>query len=617
MAFSSNSQTLMPLTQHGSLYTGSYARGFWFVAPMDFTITGLMVPPEAGTGLQYIHVLKCHALLPINFTAPSTNFTSLQYISGAANNTIVPVNISVQQGDTLVIMGKTTSGTSYSTSGIHTSTIGPYTVAVGRAGTQNNITTAPAPNFWGYDPLTSYELGRVFMYYQLASPTDAGLQTFVFPVDSVCEGNNDVIVRLRNNGPSTLQNVDIEWEINATSQTSYSWTGTLAINDSSDVTIGSYPFQYGVNYNIKAYTSMPNLSPDTINNLNDTAHLSGINIKHSPGVNLNDTIINICQNDTAIIGGTFSGTPPWNIIINDGTTNIPVNNITNPLFSFVVTPSATTTYFITSVTDATGCENSDTLSVIVSVQAAPPATISPVTSTAVCYGDSVKLMASIGLNFSYIWYKDGITLPSDTSYILTTGEGGDYSVRVINPTGCSSLSNTVTVTVHPLPVVTLGNDTVLLPGQNILLDAGPGFNSYLWSTNETTQTITVDSSGTGIGVKTIWVHVTNNYYCSGGDTILINFTQNPGIRETLPDAIVRIIPNPSVGKFQLHLAQIPEGIYKIEIVCPDGKTAHRSNHKLNKNNIIDLNLGNLPDGFYLLKISGIKGTFTDRIIIMN
>jgi hypothetical protein len=46
------------------------------------------------------------------------------------------------------------------------------------------------------------------------------------------------------------------------------------------------------------------------------------------------------------------------------------------------------------------------------------------------------------------------------------------------------------------PDVFLGNDTTILQGQSLVLDAGNPGSEYLWSTGETTQTIVVNTSGT-------------------------------------------------------------------------------------------------------------------------
>lgn len=62
------------------------------------------------------------------------------------------------------------------------------------------------------------------------------------------------------------------------------------------------------------------------------------------------------------------------------------------------------------------------------------------------------------------------------------------------PTPCGN-SITETIMVDPEPALDIASDTTLCFGDEGLLDAGAGFDSYLWSTGATTQTITVDMSG--------------------------------------------------------------------------------------------------------------------------
>ena len=154
-----------PLPPHSSVYSGIYARGYWFVAPVNFTITGLMVAPEAGTGLQYIHIFKTFDPYPIATTG-STNFTTLAYISGGANNTVQNVNISVNAGDTIGILGTVTGiANSYDATGLSTTTIAGQTVALNRLGYQGSVETGPAPNYWGEAMGSTGQIGRVFITY--------------------------------------------------------------------------------------------------------------------------------------------------------------------------------------------------------------------------------------------------------------------------------------------------------------------------------------------------------------------------------------------------------------------------------------------------------------------
>ncbi len=434
--------------------------------------------------------------------------------------------------------------------------------------------------------------------------TDAGLESFVNLSDTICDGMVPITVKLKNHGQSVLNSVDIHWKVNNLAQTPYNWTGSITPGNTTNVTIGAYPFLNAINYQIIAYSNNPNSITDTINH-NDTILKPEIIIKPSPGLTLLDTLKTICQGDSVAIDVTLTGSPPWNLVINDGSTTIPVTNITQSQFSYMFTPTTTQTYTLTDINDATGCTNNNIYNFTVTVQQAPSATISPTGSTAACQGDSVTLMASIGLGFTYQWYLDGTPLPFDTNYVIHAKQGGGYTVKVTSPIGCSNVSTPLQVTIHPLPLVDLGNDTVLYPNQNIILDAGAGFNSYTWSTGESTQTITIDSAGTGIGIKTVWVRVTDNYNCPGTDTININFTQHPGISEAGAGSSIQIIPNPSDGMFSLMLKGTPAGEYLVEVFSYDGRLVYRSLFMINSGNeSVKLNIQHFADGVYRIKVTG-------------
>jgi hypothetical protein len=264
-------QLQIQLPPHSTVYAGIYARGYWFTAPTNFIITGLMVAPEAGTGQQYIHVMKCHDPFPVATTG-SSNFTTLAYISGGAYNTIQPVNIPIQQGDVICILGTATGiANSYAASGVVTTTIAGYSVYLDRAGYQGSIETGPAATYWGEGQATTGQIGRIHMWYALSfAPDDAGIMAIDQPTSPASPGLNSVSAVLRNYGTDTLYSAVINWSVDGVSQTAVPWTGSQLYPDSSvSVSLGSYNFPIGA-HEIKAWSTLPNGVADTVN-YNDTA----------------------------------------------------------------------------------------------------------------------------------------------------------------------------------------------------------------------------------------------------------------------------------------------------------------------------------------------------------
>lgn len=132
-------------------------------------------------------------------------------------------------------------------------------------------------------------------------------------------------------------------------------------------------------------------------------------------------------------------------------------------------------------------------------------------SVAVCYGETATLDPGVYKN--YFW-QDG-----STNQIYYTGEAGTYQVRLVD-NGSSCSYNNIEAVIHPLPVVWLGNDTVLFGNQTLTLDAyNPNFQIYNWSDGSTLTSTTVTGQA---GNQTIWVKVTDDNGCKNSDTINIS-----------------------------------------------------------------------------------------------
>ncbi|NND31609.1 MAG: hypothetical protein HKN76_03390 [Saprospiraceae bacterium] len=85
-----------------------------------------------------------------------------------------------------------------------------------------------------------------------------------------------------------------------------------------------------------------------------------------------------------------------------------------------------------------------------------------------------------------------------TSDSIIVNSSGNYSLMFDDGTGCGlQQSNTITVTVNPLPTPSISGTLGICPGGGNMttLDAGAGYVSYEWSNFSTTQTIDVSVAG--------------------------------------------------------------------------------------------------------------------------
>ncbi len=109
---------------------------------------------------------------------------------------------------------------------------------------------------------------------------------------------------------------------------------------------------------------------------------------------------------------------------------------------------------------------------------------------------------------------------------------GTYIVKnvVLSSAPCSADSATATITINSKPTASISGDTIICIGSSITLTAAGG-GTYLWSTNETTDSIIVNPLDT-----TTYFVVADNGTCV--DTATINVIVNSTFANTNPDTTV-------------------------------------------------------------------------------
>jgi len=108
-------------------------------------------------------------------------------------------------------------------------------------------------------------------------------------------------------------------------------------------------------------------------------------------------------------------------------------------------------YVVKAANVVTRCVSSDTVTVRLNVR--PSATV-VASSREICQGDSLRLQANAGSNLTYIWYQAQTPQASPISSVNLVTNAGLYSVEVSDrTTGCSRRSDTLRVSIKPLPLV--------------------------------------------------------------------------------------------------------------------------------------------------------------------
>ncbi|MDI6832879.1 MAG: T9SS type A sorting domain-containing protein [Bacteroidales bacterium] len=286
----------------------------------------------------------------------------------------------------------------------------------------------------------------------------------------------------------------------------------------------------------------------------------------------------ICNGDSIAIGGSPTASeciPPYTYLWNNsGSLND--STIANP----IAFPNITTTYTLT-VTDSIGNINTDSVTITVN-------NVYFFTETdTVCGG---KLWHGNYYNLSGIYYDSLITINNCDSV---------YKLNLF---------------VYPLPYINLGNDTTINISDTININAGSGFNSYLWNNGSTDSLITVYGS-IGQGIYTYYVNVTDTNGCSNSDTIIITITTEDGYIELNNTIKVNIYPNPVQDKLNIEINGLIDNDLSIEFFDINGEKLLNKNFNNNSDVIYEtIDLSNYANGVYFIIIKSNNLIKTEKII---
>jgi gliding motility-associated-like protein len=227
----------------------------------------------------------------------------------------------------------------------------------------------------------------------------------------------------------------------------------------------------------------------------------------SPTSAISSTGTAFCEGDSLPLTVALTGTQPWNIKVNNGSTTGMHTGITSSPYTFYVQSGGT--YVVDSIYDANACPDvGDGSSVVVTMNSISKPTLGA--DTSICLTDAAVLFdAGVGYA-SYLWSPGGATSQTKTSTVE-----GEYIVSVVDVNTCTS-ADTINFNLDTILPVNLGLDAQICAGGNVTLDAGAGYLNYLWNPGmELSQTINVTTGGNYI------VGVVDANGCVDTDTISV------------------------------------------------------------------------------------------------
>ncbi len=184
---------------------------------------------------------------------------------------------------------------------------------------------------------------------------------------------------------------------------------------------------------------------------------------------------------------------------------------------------------------------------------------------------------------------------------------GNYSITFAATDQSANLNEcSMAVKVNPLPQISLGSDTALGLNAVLSLNAGHPDKNILWSTGDTTDSISVV-----IKLDTLFsVQVKDSNMCVGVDTIRVSFITASSEK---PVESIRVFPNPSSGHISL-VNPIHSDVLFLRVIDMTGRKV-RSAQIIDQETKIDLN--HLTPGTYFLELSNQKGRrlYDQKLII--
>lgn len=154
----------------------------------------------------------------------------------------------------------------------------------------------------------------------------------------------------------------------------------------------------------------------------------------------------ICEGSSATIQAALTGTPPWNLVWSDGF----VQTVSASPATRTVSPTTTTVYTVTDLSDAVCSAGTATGNARVKVQAIPSSAITAPASVCANSSGNKALVPSAGGGATYAWSISNGTITSGAgSRIMKFTAGGpagssvSITVTVTTSAGCTSTSTII------------------------------------------------------------------------------------------------------------------------------------------------------------------------------
>ena len=293
-----------------------------------------------------------------------------------------------------------------------------------------------------------------------ANPTST--QTYVINgASGVCTGSTTAVVTVNPKPTVTVPSATLcagsSTLLTASGASTYVWSPATGLGGTTGTSVTANP----------TTTQNYAITGTSVAGCTNTA-TAAVTVNPLPTVTVNNPTI--CTGGTATLTPSGATTYSWS-------TGATTAGIT-------ISPAATQTYAVVGTTSNCTATATSTVTVVTTPTVA-------VASATICTGSTTTLTASGAT--SYVW-SPATGLSTTTGSVVTANPTTTIPYTIVGTAGTCTSSTTATVTVNPLPVLSVITPTIC-SGSSSLLTAS-GASTYTWNTGPNTNTISVSPAGT-------------------------------------------------------------------------------------------------------------------------
>ena len=325
-----------------------------------------------------------------------------------------------------------------------------------------------------------------------------------------CTATDDVTVTVFNNPIATIIQDTIQAcsgepiSLNVSGGTSYSWSPATGLSDPNIANPIATPIS-------------PTLYVVTVSDANGCTATDAVFVQTNPFQGNADAgfDILICEGESANLNASGGLSYTWSPSNSLSDPNVP-NPIANPL---------TTTIYTVTVTDASGCTQSDEVVVTVNSNMV---IVSGQDTISTCFNSPVPLSAQGGVSF--VWSPTtGLSNPNVSNPIATPTTSTLYIVTATDEFGCSGTDAVYVEVRSGAGSASAGSDVTICPGESAVLNATGGI-LYSWGpANGLSNTFSANPIASPSTTTIYTVTVTDLNSCTATDVVNVNVAPGPDI----------------------------------------------------------------------------------------